>query len=103
MRLGRQAPSISGSRRSPSKSFEVLSDTLLRTDSVSGATTHLLELEIARALKPLTLERLDQLGYASADTAQRFLRNARSARVAHARPGAQPARRRRHVGSRVMN
>jgi hypothetical protein len=32
----------------------VLSDTLLRTDPLSGATTHLLELEIARALKPLT-------------------------------------------------
>ena len=29
--------------------FEVLSDTLLRTDELSGATTHLLEIEIARA------------------------------------------------------
>jgi hypothetical protein len=36
--------------------FTVLSDTLLRTDPASGATTHLLELEIARALKPLTLK-----------------------------------------------
>ena len=41
--------------------FEVLSDTLLRTDALSGATTHLLELEIARALKPLTLARLEEL------------------------------------------
>ena len=29
--------------------YEVLTDTLLRTDALSGATTHLLELEIARA------------------------------------------------------
>ena len=39
--------------------FEVLSDSLLRTDPVSGATTHLLELEIARALQPLSLERVE--------------------------------------------
>ena len=63
------------------ESFEVLSDTLLRTDSVSGATTHLLELEIARALKPLRLERLDQLEGARGGR-QRFLRNARSGRAA---------------------
>ncbi len=63
------------------ESFEVLSDTLLRTDSVSGATTHLLELEIARALKPLTLERLDQLEAASGYR-HRFLRNTRSGRAA---------------------
>jgi hypothetical protein len=41
--------------------FTILSDTLLRTDPASGATTHLLELEIARALKPLTLKRLEEL------------------------------------------
>jgi hypothetical protein len=41
--------------------FAVLSDTLLRTDPASGATTHLLELEIARALKPLTLKRLEEV------------------------------------------
>ena len=40
--------------------FTILSDTLLRTDPASGATTHLLELEIARALKPLTLKRLEE-------------------------------------------
>jgi hypothetical protein len=40
--------------------FTVLSDTLLRTDLASGATTHLLELEIARALKPLILKRLEE-------------------------------------------
>ena len=63
------------------ESFEILSDTLLRTDSVAGATTHLLELEIARALKPLTLERLDQLEAASGHR-QRFLRNTSSCRAA---------------------
>uniref|UniRef100_UPI0038F6EF2F hypothetical protein n=1 Tax=Streptomyces galilaeus TaxID=33899 RepID=UPI0038F6EF2F len=41
--------------------YEIVSDTLLRTDTISGATTHLLELEIARALKPLTFERLKGL------------------------------------------
>ena len=60
--------------------FEVLSDTLLRTDAVSGATTHLLELEIARALKPLTLPRLVEL-HGIGDPGHRSLRNARSGRV----------------------
>ncbi len=63
------------------ESFEVLCDTLLRTDTVSGATTHLLELEIARALKPLTLDRLDQLEGASG-IRRRTVRNARSGRAA---------------------
>ncbi len=63
------------------ESFEVLSDTLLRTDDVSGATTHLLEIEIARALKPLTLDRLEQLHRIGGNREQP-LRNARSGRVA---------------------
>ncbi|WP_353226684.1 strawberry notch-like NTP hydrolase domain-containing protein [Novosphingobium sp.] len=63
------------------ESFEVLSDTLLRTDTVSGATTHLLELEIARALKPLTLDRLEQIEAPSGNR-RRLLRNARSGRAA---------------------
>ena len=63
------------------ESFEILSDTLLRTDGVSGATTHLLEIEIARALKPLTLEQLDQSEAASCHR-HRFLRNTRSGRAA---------------------
>jgi hypothetical protein len=63
------------------ESFEVLSDTVLRTDAVSGATTHLLELEIARALKPLTVSRLDQL-YGVSSLGHRQLRNSRSGRVA---------------------
>jgi len=62
-------------------SFEVISDTLLRTDATSGATTHLLELEIARALKPLTLKRLGE--HFGLDTARhRLMHNARSGRVA---------------------
>jgi hypothetical protein len=61
--------------------FMVLSDTLLRTDSASGATTHLLELEIARALKPLTLKRLEEL-HGLTGQRQQPVRNARSGRVA---------------------
>jgi hypothetical protein len=61
--------------------FVVLSDTLLRTDPASGATTHLLELEIARALKPLTLKRLEEF-HGLAGPRQRPVRNARSGRVA---------------------
>ncbi len=60
--------------------FEVLSDTLLRTDELSGATTHLLEIEIARALKPLTLARLDKL-YGLSGKSQLYLRNCRSDRI----------------------
>ncbi len=60
--------------------FAVLSDTLLRTDALSGATTHLLELVIARALKPLTLARLEEL-YGLTGNRQQFLRNGRSGRI----------------------
>lgn len=61
--------------------FSLLSETLLRTDPSSGATTHLLELEIARALKPLTLKRLEEL-HDLAGQRQRPVRNTRSGRVA---------------------
>src|SRR3546814_16330059 len=61
--------------------FTILSDTLLRTDPASGATTHLLELEIARALKPLTLKRLEEL-HGLAGQRPRPVRNARPGRVA---------------------
>ena len=47
----------------------------------SGATTHLLELEIARALKPLTLKRLEELHGLSGQR-QRPVRNSRSGRIA---------------------
>ena len=60
--------------------FDVLSDTLLRTDPQSGATTHLLELEIARALKPLSLARLEER-YGADLVRLHPVRNARSGRV----------------------
>lgn len=60
--------------------FTVLAETLLRTDPSSGATTHLLELEIARALKPLSLKRLEEL-HGLTSQRQRPVRNTRSGRV----------------------
>ena len=60
--------------------FEVLSDTLLRTDALSGATTHLLEIEIARALRPLSLARLEELHGLTGER-QRMMRNSRSGRI----------------------
>jgi hypothetical protein len=45
----------------PVDGFEVLEDRILRTDPHSGATTHLLRIEIARRLRPLRLERLTEL------------------------------------------
>ena len=60
--------------------FDVLSDTVLRTDAMSGATTHLLEVEIARALKPIPLSRLEQIHPLSGGSG-RPLRNSRSGRV----------------------
>lgn len=62
------------------ETFEVLSDTLLRSDPQSGATTHLLELEIARALKPLSLDRLEER-CGEVFVGSRPVRNARSGRV----------------------
>ncbi|MEO0031786.1 MAG: hypothetical protein RIS94_1544, partial [Pseudomonadota bacterium] len=62
------------------ESFEVLADTLLRTDAMSGATTHLLELSMARALKPMSLERLEAL-HPVADPQHRPVHNSRSGRV----------------------
>ncbi len=64
----------------PVESFDILSDSLLRTDPASGATTHLLEVEIARALRPLSLERLSAF-YDLATPRNRTLRNSRSGRV----------------------
>lgn len=61
--------------------FEVVADTLLRADPVSGATTHLLEINIKRAVRPLTLERLEAQFGIGGDRA-RPMRNARSGRVA---------------------
>ncbi len=58
----------------------VIDDTLLRTDPLSGATSHLLTIEIARRKMPISIERILSLaGYL--DRAA-FVVNARSGRVA---------------------
>ena len=64
----------------PVESFDILSDSLLRTDPASGATTHLLEVEIARALRPLSFQRLMNF-YDLATSRNRPMRNSRSGRV----------------------
>jgi hypothetical protein len=58
----------------------ILEDTLLRTDPVSGATSHLLTIEVARRRNPVSLERALKL--ASGDNTAVFLRNGRSGKVA---------------------
>ncbi|HTM95331.1 MAG TPA: strawberry notch C-terminal domain-containing protein, partial [Croceibacterium sp.] len=45
----------------PVDGFEILDDRILRTDPRSGATTHLLRIELARRLRPLGLDRLEAL------------------------------------------
>jgi hypothetical protein len=63
---------------------EVLSDTVIRTDPVTGATSHLLELSLTQRRKLLTLERV--LKMASYEDKPLFLRNAKSGKVALAIP-----------------
>jgi hypothetical protein len=58
----------------------ILEDTLLRTDPMSGATSHLLTIEVARRRNPVSLERALKL--ASSDNTAVFLRNGRSGKVA---------------------
>jgi len=45
----------------PVDRFEILEDRILRTDPRSGATTHLLRIELARRLRPLSLERIEAM------------------------------------------
>ncbi|HVL77765.1 MAG TPA: strawberry notch C-terminal domain-containing protein, partial [Sphingomicrobium sp.] len=45
----------------PVDSFEILDDRIIHTDPRSGATTHLLRIELARRLRPMRLERLSEL------------------------------------------
>jgi hypothetical protein len=59
---------------------DVLSDTVIRTDPVTGATSHLLELSLTQRRKLLSLERV--MTMASYEDAPRFLRNANSGKVA---------------------
>ena len=62
------------------ESFDIFHDRVLRTDP-SGATTHLLEVEIAHVVRPLTAERLDR--FHGIDAPRHIpMRNARSGRVA---------------------
>jgi hypothetical protein len=58
----------------------VIEDTLLRTDPNSGATSHLLTIEIARRKNPISLERV--LALSRWDEQGAFVLNARSGRVA---------------------
>ena len=58
----------------------VIEDTLLRTDPNSGATSHLLTIEIARKKTPISLDRIMELAKWQDDVA--FVHNARSGRVA---------------------
>ena len=60
--------------------FEILDDRVIRTDPRSGATTHLLRLELARRLRPMSLERLFEV-HASRPDAVPIL-NARSGKAA---------------------
>ena len=59
---------------------QVLSDTVIRTDPVTGATSHLLELSLTQRRKVLSLERV--LKMASYDDKPLFLRNEKSGKVA---------------------
>ncbi|WP_019054316.1 strawberry notch family protein [Sphingobium xenophagum] len=59
---------------------EVLSDTVIRTDPVTGATSHLLELSLTQRRKVLSLERV--LKMASYEEQPLFLRNDKSGKVA---------------------
>jgi hypothetical protein len=62
----------------------VLSDTVIRTDPVTGATSHLLELSLTQRRKVLSLERA--LKVASHEDKPLYLRNEKSGKVALATP-----------------
>ncbi len=63
---------------------QVLSDTVIRTDPVTGATSHLLELSLTQRRKVLSLERVLKL--ASHEDKPLYLRNDKSGKVALAIP-----------------
>ena len=58
----------------------VLDDRVLRTDTVSGATSHLLTIEVTRRRHPVSLDRVLRL--VDADDTAVFVRNAKSGKVA---------------------
>jgi hypothetical protein len=45
----------------PVDSYEILEDRIVRTDPRSGATTHLLRVELARRVRPLAVERIETM------------------------------------------
>ncbi|MFN3946398.1 MAG: strawberry notch-like NTP hydrolase domain-containing protein [Allosphingosinicella sp.] len=63
----------------PVETFEILEDRVVRTDPCSGATTHLLRLDVRRRLKPLRIARILDL---SARRDAMMMVNARSGRAA---------------------
>ena len=64
----------------PVDSFDILDDRIIRTDQGSGATTHLLRIELRRRLRPMTLERLNELFAARPDAVAML--NGRSGKAA---------------------
>jgi hypothetical protein len=64
----------------------VLSDTVIRTDPVTGATSHLLELSLTQRRKLLSLERV--LAMAAYEDKPLFLRNAQVGQGRAVHPGA---------------
>ncbi len=63
----------------PVDSFDILDDRIIRTDERSGATTHLLRIELSRRLRPLSLERARELAAGRRDAAPMV--NTRSGRA----------------------
>lgn len=59
----------------------IAQDTVLRTDPRTGATSHLLMIEVETAVRPTNLARI--LGIADAADRPRFMRNAKSGKVAY--------------------
>jgi hypothetical protein len=64
----------------PVDGFEILDDRVIRTDPRSGATTHLLHVELSRRLRPMSLQRLLELRASRPDAAPMV--NARSGKAA---------------------
>ena len=64
----------------PVDGFEILDDKVIRTDPHSGATTHLLRLELGRRLRPMSLERVVELRSSRPDAVPML--NARSGKSA---------------------
>ncbi|PAX09031.1 strawberry notch family protein [Sphingomonas lenta] len=60
--------------------FNIVDDAVIRTDAVSGATSHLLKVEIERRGKPMRLDAVRQLAAKRPDA--QFVLNARSGKVA---------------------